>query len=105
MTRHGRQRVAMVQRLYRADYYSTLATQAGVAHNPQGPADSFDPSEPGQKKRVQRGGSFLCTDQYCSRYVLGARGKGESDSGADHIGFRCVMGKNARAASGSVSAG
>jgi formylglycine-generating enzyme len=84
---------------YRADYYSTLAAQGGVAHNPRGPADSFDPSEPGQKKRAQRGGSFLCTDQYCSRYVLGSRGKGESDSGANHIGFRCVMDENARAVS------
>ena len=29
------------------------------------------------KKRVHRGGSFLCTDQYCSRYMVGTRGKGE----------------------------
>jgi sulfatase modifying factor 1 len=89
---------------YRSDYYATLAAQGGVARNPQGPADSFDPSEPHQKKRVQRGGSFLCNDQYCSRYVLGSRGKGESDSGADHIGFRCVMDESARRASVSVSA-
>jgi sulfatase modifying factor 1 len=89
---------------YRADYYSTLAAQGGVARNPQGPQDSFDQSEPGQKKRVQRGGSFLCNDQYCSRYVLGSRGKGESDSGANHIGFRCVMDKNAGSSSISVSA-
>jgi formylglycine-generating enzyme len=82
---------------YRADYYSTLAAQGGVARNPQGPADSFDPSEPGQKKRVQRGGSFLCNDQYCSRYVLGSRGKGESSSSANHLGFRCVMERNTRA--------
>jgi sulfatase modifying factor 1 len=77
---------------YRADYYSILVARGSVARNPQGPPDSFDPSEPGQKKRVQRGGSFLCTDQYCSRYVLGSRGKGESDSAANHIGFRCVIG-------------
>ena len=89
---------------YRADYYATLAAQGGVAHNPQGPADSLDPSEPDQKKRVQRGGSFLCNDQYCSRYVLGSRGKGESSSGANHLGFRCVMDQNARAASLSISA-
>jgi hypothetical protein len=44
-------------------------------------------------------GSFLCTDQYCSRYVLGSRGKGESESGANHIGFRCVMDQSARKAS------
>jgi formylglycine-generating enzyme len=75
---------------YRPDYYATLAAAGGVAHNPQGPADSFDPGEPGTKKRVQRGGSFLCTDQYCKRYMPGGRGKGEPDTGTNHLGFRCV---------------
>ena len=54
----------------------------GVASNPRGPADSFDPAEPGQKKRVHRGGSFLCTEQYCTRYMIGTRGKGEVRTGA-----------------------
>jgi formylglycine-generating enzyme required for sulfatase activity len=59
--------------------------------NPQGPSSGFDPDEPGIKKRVQRGGSFLCCDQYCTRYLPGARGKGAVDSGASHVGFRCVL--------------
>jgi formylglycine-generating enzyme len=75
---------------YRADYYQTLAASGEVAIDPKGPADSFDPSEPGVPKRVQRGGSFLCTDQYCARYVAGGRGKGAPDTGTDHLGFRCV---------------
>jgi formylglycine-generating enzyme len=58
--------------------------------NPKGPADSFDPNEPGVLKRVHRGGSFLCTDQYCARYTAGGRGKGEMDAGTNHLGFRCV---------------
>lgn len=74
---------------YRPDYYSTLAT-AGVARNPSGPESPFDPSEPGQRKKVHRGGSFLCTDQYCSRYMVGTRGKGEVSTGTNHLGFRCV---------------
>jgi sulfatase modifying factor 1 len=45
----------------------TLVATGQIVRNPKGPADSFDPAEPGLKKRVQRGGSFLCTDQYCSR--------------------------------------
>ena len=73
---------------YRPDYYSQLA--GGVARNPQGPTDSFDPTEPGLKKRVHRGGSFLCTDQFCSRYMVGTRGKGEISTGTNHLGFRCV---------------
>jgi formylglycine-generating enzyme required for sulfatase activity len=75
---------------YRPDYYATLTAAGGVARNPPGPASAFDPAEPGQAKRVQRGGSFLCTDQYCSRYMVGARGKGEVSTGSNHVGFRCV---------------
>jgi sulfatase modifying factor 1 len=75
---------------YRPDYYAQLAAAGGVARNPQGPDSSFDPSDPGEKKRVMRGGSFLCSDQYCSRYMVGTRGKGEISSGANHLGFRCV---------------
>jgi len=75
---------------YRPDYYARLASTGAVARNPQGPTDSFDPDEPGEKKRVHRGGSFLCTDQYCSRYMVGTRGKGEVGTGTNHLGFRCV---------------
>ena len=75
---------------YRPDYYAQLAAAGGVARNPRGPDTSYDPSEPMQRKRVQRGGSFLCTDQYCSRYMVGTRGKGEVSSGANHLGFRCI---------------
>jgi sulfatase modifying factor 1 len=76
--------------LYRADYYAQLTATNKVTRNPQGPTTSLDPSEPGVQKRVQRGGSFLCTAQYCSRYIVGTRGKGEVSSATNHIGFRCV---------------
>jgi formylglycine-generating enzyme len=76
---------------YRPDYYYQLSLAGGVARNPQGPPSPFDPSEPDQPKKVQRGGSFLCTDQYCSRYIVGTRGKGEVSTGTNHLGFRCVM--------------
>jgi len=76
---------------YRPDYYQHLASAGLVARNPQGPESSFDPTEPGQAKKVHRGGSFLCTDQYCSRYIVGTRGKGEISTGTNHLGFRCVM--------------
>jgi sulfatase modifying factor 1 len=75
---------------YRPDYYARLAAAGGVARNPRGPDTSYDPSEPGQQKRVHRGGSFLCTDQYCSRYMVGTRGKGEPSTGTNHLGFRLV---------------
>jgi len=75
---------------YRPDAYAQIAVAGGVARNPHGPVSSFDPDEPGQPKRVQRGGSYLCTEQYCSRYMIGTRGKGEISTGTNHLGFRCV---------------
>ncbi|GAB3931682.1 formylglycine-generating enzyme family protein [Larkinella terrae] len=73
------------QDLYRPDYYRNSPKE-----NPKGPTDSYDPDEPGAVKYVQRGGSFLCSDQYCIRYKAGSRGKGEVSSGSDNLGFRCV---------------
>src|SRR5271154_1173160 len=75
---------------YRPDYYAQLAASEVEARNPKGPDSPFDPGEPTEKKRVHRGGSFLCTDQYCSRYMVGTRGKGEISTGTNHLGFRCV---------------
>ena len=75
---------------YRPDYYAELARAGAVARNPQGPSSSFDPEEPREPKRVMRGGSFLCTEQYCSRYMVGTRGKGEISTGTNHLGFRAV---------------
>ncbi len=75
---------------YRPDYYEQLKRRGEIARNPTGPSSSFDPSEPGEKKRVHRGGSFLCSDKYCTRYMLGTRGKGEIRSASNHLGFRCV---------------
>ena len=75
---------------YRHDYYETLAKTGEVARNPQGPDVPFDPAEPTEKKRVHRGGSFLCTDLYCTRYMVGTRGKGEVRTASNHVGFRCV---------------
>jgi len=37
-----------------------------------------------------RGGSFLSDEQYCSRYIVSTRGKGEINTGTNHLGFRCV---------------
>ena len=71
---------------YRPDYYAQ-----SPADNPHGPKDSYDPEEPGLEKHVQRGGSFLCSDEYCIRYKAGSRGKGETSSGGNNLGFRCVM--------------
>jgi formylglycine-generating enzyme len=74
---------------YRPDYYQLTSTT--VAKNPQGPDDSLDPYEPGVAKKVQRSGSFMCSDQYCVRYIVGSRGKGEVFSSSSNVGFRCAL--------------
>ncbi len=75
---------------YRPDYYLELAAEPQPVRNPRGPDSSNDPEEPGQRKHVIRGGSYLCTDQYCTAYEVGARGKEADDSGTNHLSFRCV---------------
>lgn len=79
---------------YRPDYYAQLkSTGIVVVRNPQGPDSSYSPGD-NQPQRVQRGGSFLCTDQYCTRYMMGTRGKGDMETGNNHVGFRCVVGNS-----------
>lgn len=75
---------------YNNNYYTTIARGA---KNPKGPPVSYDPEEPYAKKRVIRGGSFLCNDSYCSGYRVARRMKSTEDSGTEHVGFRCVADK------------
>ena len=70
---------------YQPDYYA-----ASPARNPAGPTSSYDPMEPTIPKRVQRGGSFMCSDTYCIGYRVSARMKGDPKTGTFHCGFRCV---------------
>jgi formylglycine-generating enzyme len=55
-------------------------------------ADSYDPMQPqfAVPRRVVKGGSFLCADEYCLRYRPAARRPQPVDTGMSHIGFRCV---------------
>ncbi|MCH7989764.1 MAG: formylglycine-generating enzyme family protein [Planctomycetes bacterium] len=74
---------------YRHDYYADSPRR-----NPLGPRESFDPRDyPGPQfpKRVQRGGSFMCSDQYCIGYSVSSRMAGDEIIGTFHTGFRCVV--------------
>jgi len=76
---------------FRPNYYSE-----SPVNNPQGPTveRSFDPNDgPNNRipKRVQRGGSFLCTDLYCGAFRPSRRMKNSPESGASHSGFRIVV--------------
>lgn len=58
--------------------------------NPIGPTSTHDPNDPYAIKHVSKGGSFLCSVQYCSNYKPSGRQGSAYDSGMDHTGFRCV---------------
>ena len=75
---------------YNNTYYQTISSPTGVK-DPKGPANSYDPDEPYAKKRVIRGGSFLCNESYCTGYRVSRRMKSTEDSGMEHLGFRCVQ--------------
>jgi len=79
---------------YGADYFSKQAAAKKIIDNPQGPARSFDPSDPGvpvhAPKRVIRGGSFLCNESYCLSYRPSARRGSDPYSPMSHVGFRLV---------------
>lgn len=61
-----------------------------LVENPAGPKQSSDPERPFMQQRVQKGGSFLCNDAYCSRYRPSARHGSSPDTGMSHVGFRCA---------------
>ena len=78
---------------YRPDYYATVSSSQTPVENPREPDSSWNPSEPGEEMRGHRGGSFLCFDQYCTRFRVGTHGRGEMRTATNHLGFRCAKDK------------
>lgn len=74
---------------YDVEYFKVLA-KSPLSVDPPGPAKPYDPNEPYAIKRVSKGGSFLCADDYCVNYRPSARQGTAFDSGMSHLGFRCV---------------
>jgi formylglycine-generating enzyme required for sulfatase activity len=63
--------------------------------DPRGPAreQSIDPHAPGAAipRKVLKGGSFACAENYCQRYRPAARMHHPIDTGTNHISFRCIV--------------
>lgn len=63
--------------------------------NPRGGRlrDSYDPGQPQFRigRKVLKGGSHLCAENYCQRYRPAARHPETIDTSTSHIGFRCVI--------------
>ena len=74
---------------YDPSFYMRIDAKT-ILDNPQGPDRSFNPANPYEPQRAQRGGSFLCSDSYCSRYRPSARHGCSPETGMSHVGFRCV---------------
>lgn len=71
---------------YRSGHLSAAAT------NPIGPELISLRVAAGQTpSRVIKGGSYLCSMNYCARYRSAARQAQESDLAAAHLGFRTVL--------------
>ena len=66
-----------------------------IPHNPRGGQehDSFDPRQPNIRipRKVLKGGSHLCAENYCYRYRPSARFPQPIDTSTCHVGFRCVV--------------
>ncbi|MEZ5973530.1 MAG: formylglycine-generating enzyme family protein [Planctomycetota bacterium] len=73
-----------------ADGWNAHLYQTRAGERPQ--TDPVNPPEPTAASafRSLRGGSFLCSDDYCTRYRVSARTGTTADSATNHIGFRCV---------------
>jgi formylglycine-generating enzyme required for sulfatase activity len=54
------------------------------------PACPCNGAEAGAHSRVLKGGSHLCSPEYCLRYRPAARSPQTEDSATTHIGFRCA---------------
>jgi formylglycine-generating enzyme len=59
------------------DYYASSPSV-----NPKGP--------PAGEEKVLRGGSWMCSENYCQGYRVAARSHTSADSGLNNLGFRCV---------------
>lgn len=72
------------------DWYQPRYYRDSPEKNPQGPKTGLEEAPGEGPSKVRRGGSFLCSNDYCRRYLPASRDKNPADSAANHTGFRCV---------------
>ena len=77
-----------------SDWFTIRHNPLKVHLNPEGPESGTD--------KVKKGGSFMCSKDYCYRYRCAARSKITPDSSAQNLGFRCA--KNAPKSANSPKA-
>jgi formylglycine-generating enzyme required for sulfatase activity len=65
-----------------ADWYAADAYQRGAVANPAGPDEG--------RRRVRRGGSWLCAPNWSDGPKVSTRDSAAPDASANHLGFRCA---------------
>jgi sulfatase modifying factor 1 len=65
-----------------ADWYADDYYLKSPKDNPTGPATGTD--------RVIRGGSWMCSENYCNNYRVAGRSKTTPDTALNNLGFRCA---------------
>jgi len=80
---------------YTSQYPEDTDKPCCIPRNPRGGAmeNSYDPAQPQCQipRKVLKGGSYLCSPEYCLRYRPAARRPQMVDTGMSHVGFRCVV--------------
>ncbi len=66
-----------------SDWWTTRHT-SDFRKDPQGPSTG--------REKVKKGGSYMCTPQFCYRYRCAARSQNSPDSSSSNLGFRCAQG-------------
>ena len=67
---------------WNADWFDAGYYLKSPVENPKGPATGKD--------RVMRGGSWMCSENFCRNFRNAARSFAAPDSGLDNLGFRCA---------------
>jgi formylglycine-generating enzyme required for sulfatase activity len=65
-----------------ADWFDDGYYLHSPASNPPGPASGIE--------RVIRGGSWMCSENYCQGYRVAARSHSSAESAMNNLGFRCA---------------
>lgn len=66
-----------------SDWFDRSYYRESPRDRPQGPAEG--------KERVIRGGSWMCSENYCQGFRVAARSHAAADTGLNNLGFRCVQ--------------
>jgi len=65
-----------------ADWFDPNYYSRSPVNSPKGPATGAE--------RVMRGGSWMCSENYCRNFRTAARSSSAPDSGLDNLGVRCA---------------